>query len=169
MGPSAVSGLRRIGWFVWFTETKWAEGGPSVSSGWCPSRYLAILLGLWMKIRVSLYTSFKSMLRFATSRFSVFTFYFLFLTTLHLSRVRHLYHSAGGSHLLIIGHNFNHSIGFHLIHLALTLKVWLNGHTLISSIFRDLHRPSRWTWCHSMTLSAPRKYPEINLNYTHNL
>lgn len=167
-----VSGLRRNGWFVWFSERKWAEGGPSVSSGWCWSRYLAILLGLWMKIRVSLYTSFKSVLRFTPSGFSGFTFYFLFLTTLRLSHAKHLHHTAEGSLVdtwLQLRTLYNAALSsFHLIPLLLSLRVWLNDRTLISPNLRDLHRPSRWTWCHSVTLLAPRKYPKINLNSTHN-
>lgn len=50
-----------------------------------------------MKIRFSLYTSFKSVLRFTARGISVFTFYLYSSFT-----AGYLYNTAGGGHLLIL-------------------------------------------------------------------
>lgn len=77
------------------------------------------------------------------------------------ARARHSYHTTGG-HLLILDYHFDHALqsrgsSFHLILLIFFLsKDWLNHRTLISPILHGLHRPSRWTWCHSMTLLASK-------------
>lgn len=127
--------------------------GLTASSSGCCRGYLAILLGLWMKIRFSLHTSFKSVLRSAERTRSLFSRLMCFRRL----RAGHLYLHREVT-CWISGFQFRALLLPKPPTIVQSFRVWLIDRTLISPILRGLHRPSRWTWCHSMTLFAP-EYP----------